>query len=86
MFVLSFSLHCLLFSFLSSLSLDFALSPQEEGKEKEEWSKNEEDSRVARDSQNVCSTPQVMILTIFHHDKGCRGVDSGRDSKNVWID
>lgn len=85
MFVLSFSLHCLLFSFSSTLSGFCALS-SEEGKEREEGSKNEEDSTGARDCQSVCSTQQVMILSIFHHDKGCRGVNTGRDCRNVRID
>lgn len=27
-----------------------------------------------------------MILCIFHHDKGCRGVGTVRNSRNVLID
>lgn len=76
---------CIAFCSLSyPLSLDFALSPAEDGKRKR--SKNEEDGRGAGDSQSVRSTQQVMIRGIFHHDKGCRGVDSGRVCRNVWKD
>lgn len=77
---------CIFFCSLSyPLSLDFAFSLHKRGKN-EEWNKNKGDSRGVRDSQSVCSTQQVMILSTFHHDKSCRGVDTGRDSRYVWID
>lgn len=38
------------------------------------------------ETDRVCSTQQVIILSIFHHDKSCRDVDTRRDSTNVWLD